>query len=270
MAKVTEDQRQKYQEKVKYYKSIIEELTLKNKKLKSAIMKDPDDLPLLRIQLVDNYLNQITIYCGMNEVSVDLLTVKNTAFIEKARQLLYEVIIQIEKIVSNYLDVPFSDYQEGLAELNSLTDYKKLTLVKKIGFCIDLVKESFGENTKWKWSFIEIEGRYAVITKNLFDLKKFQKMDDPRQEGFKERRTHMQIAQRLLQESSDGYREKFELSTKDIEDFKKAIDYQKSLYRLNTITGETEKVEKCKKQIEVWTTLLDKHLAEIEKNKRPK
>ena len=269
MGKITQDQRTVYQEKVKYYKSKIEELATEIKKINIEIAKNPESAPLKRIAIINKVMNQITIYCGMNEISIDLMAVKNTSFIEKGRQLLYEVIINIEKIVTNYVDVPFSDYSEGLSTLESMSDGEKLILVKKIGYCIFLVKSSFGENTKWKWSFVELEARFATITKNLFDLRKYQKMDDPRTEGFKERRNHLSIIREHLMSSSQGYREKYELSTKEIEDLKKAIDYQKALLRVNTLTGDNEKVENCKKQIEVWNTLLEKHLSDLEAKKRP-
>nr|HPO49326.1 hypothetical protein [Spirochaetota bacterium] len=194
--------------------------------------------------------------------------VKNTAYLEKARQLLYEAIMSIEKVVTNFLDVPFADYADQINKIANIVDSERLALVKKIGYCIDIVKENFGENTKWKWSFIEIEGRMSVVTKNIFDLRRFQKLDDPREAGFRERREHLSIIQKLLSNSSNGYREKFELSTKDLEDLKKAIDFQKSLLRINQLLGDNEKIENCKKQIEVWNTLLEKHAAQIEEEKK--
>lgn len=268
MAKITQKERDEYQQRIDLYKSKIDDILTKIKNNSLEMIKNKDKEPLLRIQNSNLYLNLITVYCGMNEISVNLLAVKNTAFLEKARQLLYESIMSIEKVVTNYLDVPFSDYSEQLNKISELNDTDRLNLVKKIGYSIDVVKENFGENTKWKWSFIEVEGRMAVITKNIFDLRRFQKLDDPREAGFQDRREHIKIIQRLLLASSNGYREKFELSTKDLEDLKKAIDFQKTLLRINQLLGDNEKVENCKKQIDVWTTLFEKHVAQVEDEKK--
>lgn len=270
MAKITQDQRVRYQHEVKFYKNKIDELQKQINSLKVESTKDKIKEPLLRFNIANLILNQITHYCSMNEISVYLLSVKNTAFLEKARQQVYETIINIEKIVSNMLDVAFSEYADKLATINEISDTLKLNFIKKLGYCIDLIKENFGENTKWKWSFVEIDGRFATITKNIFDLKKFQKLDDPREEGYQDRKTHFTRMLNLLFDASQGYRDKFELITKDIEDLKKAIDFQKALLRMYTLTGDNDKIEKCKRCIEVWTNILEKTEAEKEEEKRKK
>jgi hypothetical protein len=270
MAKITQKEREDYQSRIDLYKSKLEEIHTKIKENNIAVVKDKNREPILRISNANLFLNLITMYCGMNELSVLLLGVKNTAYLEKARQLVYEAIMNIEKVVTNYLDVPFSEYAEQINKISDMTDNDRLTLIKKLGYSIDCVKENLGENTKWRWSFVEIEGRMAVVTKNIFDLRKYQKLDDPREMGFQERRAHLAIVQRLLLNSSQSYREKFELTTKDIEDLKKAIDFQKSLLRISQIIGDADKVENCKKQIEVWNTLHEKYANQMEEEKKKK
>jgi hypothetical protein len=268
MAKITQDQREIYQQKVKLYKNKIEELGKEVKKLNLEFVRDSRLEPGNRFKIAGLILNSVSMYCVMNEISVFLMQVKNTAFLEKARQQLYESIINIEKVVSTLCDAPYSEYSERTAKLAEISDKAKLGYIKKLGYCIDLVKTNFGENTKWKWSFVEIGARFSVISKNMLDLKRFQKLDDPRQEGFQERRRHLFFMQKLLQEASDGYREKFELSTKDIEDLKKAIDFQKALMRLAQLTGDNARVENCKKQVDVWNTLLEKHEKQVDEQKK--
>jgi hypothetical protein len=268
MAKITQDQRQLYQQEIKRYKAKIDEITKKINAEKLELAKHKDQEAQIRFNIANKILNLITLYCSLNELSLELLDVKNNAFLEKARQQLYEAIIQVENVTTKYLDVPFTEYENSTFLKSNLSDLRIVNFIKKLGYCIDLVKEDFGENTKWKWSFIEVEGRFAIIAKNSFNLKKFQKLDDPRQEGYKERVTHFRFIQRLLLEASNGYREKFELITKDVEDLKHAIDFQKSLLRLNQLTGDDQQTEKCKKQIDVWNTILERHLAQIEEEKK--
>ena len=105
-------------------------------------------------------------------------------------------------------------------------------------FQFSSVKDAFGENTKWKWSFVELEGRFAVVAKNLMDLKTLMAGMDPRAEFYQERLAHLKLVKRLLQQSADGYREKYELSTSRIDDFKLAINYLGSLRRFNALVGE--------------------------------
>lgn len=270
MAKITQEQRSIYQQSIKIYKNNIEEIRKEINTLKIIALKDKENEPKLRFKMANLILNLITNYCALNEISVFLLDVKNVAFLEKGRQELYESIMNIEKIVTNFIDVPFSEYSEKLMPIKDISDLERLNFIKKIGYCIDLIKENYGENTKWKWSFVEIDARYAVISKNIFDLKRYQALDDPSEDGFKERREHLKIIQQLLSETSHGYRDKFEFSTKDVEDLKKATDLHKALLRISQIIGDDTKIEKCKKQIDFWTNILEKHLAKIEEEKKKK
>jgi len=268
MAKVTEVDRSRYLEEINIYKNKIEDFSkrIKNNSVEMANNKDRE--PFIRIDNANAYLNQISIYCGMNAISVELLEVKNSSFLEKGRLLIYEALMNLEKVVTNYIDVPFSDYEEFLQKIDDITDFDKLNLVKRLGLSIDLIIESFGKDSKWKWSFVELEARFSVIVKNLFDLKKYQKLNDPREIGYKERKEHLKIIFQSMQLASQHYREKYEFTTKDIEDLKKAIDLQKGMFRVAQLANEADKVENCKKQIDVWSTLLEKKLIEDSEKKK--
>jgi len=268
MAKVTEADRSKYLEEINIYKNKIEELSKKIKSNSIEISNDKNREPYLRIDNANAYLNQISMYCGMNAISLELLEVKNSSFLEKGRLIIYEVLMNLEKIVTNYIDAPFADYEEFLAKIADVTDFDKLNLVKKLGFTIDLIIESFGKDSKWKWSFVELEARYSVIVKNLFDLKNYQKLNDPREIGYKERKEHLKIIFQSMQLASQHYREKYEFTTKDIEDLKKAIDLQRGMFRIAQLANEVDRLENCKKQIDVWNSLLEKKLIEDSEKKK--
>lgn len=270
MEKITQDDRVNYQHSIRTYKNKIDDIKKAINLLKIEITKDKEKEPLSRFKIANMSLNLITLHCSLNEISINLLKVKNSGFLEKAREQVYEVLINMEKIVTTALNSPFSEYEEALEKLSTISDKQKLYFIKKLGYCIDLVKENFGENTKWKWSFVEIDGRFAIVAKNLLDLKRYQKLDEPSTEDYEVRREHFRIVQNLLNLASQGYREKFELSTKNSDDLSKAIEFQRALLRLNQITGEDDKILKCKKCIEVWSNLLEKHMAALEEEKKKK
>lgn len=270
MAKITQEQRTIYQQSIKIYKNKIDEIRKEINSLKIIMLKDKNNEPKLRFKMANLFLNLVTNYCALNEISVYLLDVKNVAFLEKARQELYESIMNIEKIVTNFVDVPFNEYSEKLIPIAEITDLERLNFIKKLGYCIDLIKENYGENTKWKWSFVEVDARYSIVSKNTFDLKRYQALDDPRETGYNERKQYMSIMQKLLFDASHGYRDKFEFSTKDVEDLKKATDLHKALLRINQIIGDDIKIEKCKKQIDFWTNIIEKHLEKMEEEKKKK
>lgn len=269
MAKVTNEQRIKYQEHIAFYKKKIEDLEKEIKTLKlKAASEAPEIASYTQVKTAKLLLQEIGIYCAMNEVSVDFLDVKNTSFLDKARQFTSDVIINLSKIVTNYLDVPFSDYEKQLALLSELTDLEKYELICQIGYCCDIIKNNFGENSKWKWNFLDTDSRLAIIAKNMFDLRRYQKLDNPMEEGYNVRRAHVALIQKMLLQVSLRFREKYELNGKEPEDLKKAINFQCALHRIVSILGDPEKIEASKKQIGVWKILLEKHFADEDAKKK--
>jgi hypothetical protein len=58
--------------------------------------------------------------------------------------------------------------------------------------------------------------------------------------------------------SATRYREKYELSTFRIDDFKLAINYLSALRRLHIYLGENNDAETVKKNIEIWKIKMEK------------
>lgn len=269
MAKVTNEQRVKYQEHIAFYKKKIEELEKVIKTLKIKVVSEPQETAsYTQVKIAKLLLQEIGIFCAINEVSVDFLEVKNTLYLDKARQFISDVIIGLCKIVTNYLDVPFSDYEKQLELISEMSDTEKYELLCQIGYCCDIIQTNFGENSKWKWAFLDTDSRFAILAKNMFDLRRYQKLDNPTEEGYNVRRAHIAMIQKTLLQVSLRYREKYELSGKDPEDLKRAIDFQCALYRIVSILGDPDKVETCKKQIDVWKILLEKHFSDEDAKKK--
>ena len=193
----------------------------------------------------------------MNALSVELLGVKNEAFLNDARKTCYKCLIVLEEVVTNYIDAPFSDYDANLKDIEKLEDEKRWELVCKVGFSIQSVVDDFGENSKWKWSFVELEARFATITKNILNMKTVISGMDPRVPGYEARFKHLALTKKLLQQAADKYRQKYELSTLRIDDFKIAINYFSALRRLHTVLGENSEAEIVKKKIDIWKAKME-------------
>jgi len=296
MEKISSEAKKRYAERIKEYKERIEQIEGRNKELAASIQKtsksqgltsgqyrgdqftDHDALKEVnskRFRLADQYLNIVSHYNLMNALSLSLLGIKNESFLNDARKACYKSIIHMEENVSPYIDAPFSDYQQGVDSLQDFDDMEKYSFLCKLGFSIDSVIEGFGAGSKWKWSFVELQGRYAVISKNLLNLKTFIAQLDPRVEGYSERLAHVQLVKRLLQQSADRYREKYELSTMRLDDIKKAILFLAAIKRLHTLLGEIEEAEVVKKKMEIWKAKMEddqkkREIAQkMEKLKRP-
>jgi hypothetical protein len=278
MEKISSEARKRYTERIKEYRERVEEITDKNKELEERIAKTSKsqgltsgqyrgdqftDLEALeevnssRFELADQYLNVVSYFNLMSALSLSLLGIKNESFLNDGRKSCYKSIIYMEEIVSPYVDAAFSDYQQGVESLKHFDDRSKYRFLCKLGFAIDSIVEGFGAGSKWKWSFVELQGRYAVIAKNLLNLKSFIMQLDPRVEGYSERLAHMQLVKKILQQSADRYREKYELSTMRLDDIKKAILFLAAMKRLHTLLGEVEEAEVVKKKMEIWKTKME-------------
>ena len=268
MGKISAQAKEEYAEKLKEYKQQLERLRERENELAVAARRDKDNAGKINLKKAETNLNTVSFLVLMNNLSVALLGIKNDAYLNEARKTCYKALIAMEETVSNYIDVPFSEYEEKLDRIADVDQGVRWTLIRKLGFSIHSVKEGFGENTKWKWSFVEIEARFAVVAKNLLDLKTLTAGMDPRSDFYQERMAHLKLVKRLLQASADGYREKYELSTLRIDDFKLAINYLGSLRRLNAVVGEPEEANDLKKKIDVWRQKMDQDIKKKESTQK--
>ena len=181
--------------------------------------------------------------------------------IDQARNLFYEVLIHLEGIVSRTIDGPFSDYEDGLATITAFTDEQRLDLVRKMELAMDSLTDAYGPNTKWKWSFGEMNARLAVVAKNLLNLRTFVTQMDPRVDGYETRMTHLALAKKLLTRAANTYREKYELSkTQYLNDMKMGILLLLALRRLHVAVGEADQADTIKRKVQIWQARLDADL----------
>jgi glutaredoxin-related protein len=270
MAKVSEEARTRYFEKIRDYKNQIE-LTLKEeRKIQAALSSDGEQGSYRKLEMAEANLSVVSNFLIMNQLSLDLLGIKNENFLNDARKACYKIVIYLEDVFSDYLDVPFSEYADRIEAVQDYPELKRFLILRKLGFSVQMVKDGFGENSKWKWSIIELEGRVATLSKNIIDLKKFVAGMDPRSEGFRERVEHFRMTCRLLQSAGDSYRMKYELSTNRMDDFKKAINYLAALKRFLTLTNQKREIEELKKKIDIWKHKMEADAKQTEKAARMK
>ncbi len=257
MGKISNEARKIYSERIKEYKAVIESVHTREKKILGEIQLNTENAGYQRIALADETLDVVSYFLLMNKVSTELLGLKNEELLNNARKACYKAIIYLEQVVTDYIDISFSEYEEQLLAIADFSDEGRWKLVQKLGFSIDAVKFEYGENTKWKWAFVELEGRYGTVAKNILNLRKVIAGMDPRIEGYEIRHAHMHLILNLLQQAADRYREKYELSTNRLDDFKLAIKYLSALRRMYILMGETNESDVVKKKIEIWKTKME-------------
>ena len=264
MAKISNEDRHQYYEKIKPYKEMIQSLLKREQIVLQTIKKDSRGAAFKRLTLAEEMVFLASTYIILGGVSQSMLKIRNEESLNDGRKSLYKAVIYLEEVVSPLVDAPFSDYEERLVEIAPMDARRRYDLIRKIGIALQLLEDAYGDNTKWKWAFVELEGRFAVVAKNIMDLKSAVANTDPRSPDYEPTVYHLRMMKKLLLQAADRYREKYELSTSRIDDFRMGINFLNSLRRIHAILGERSDAETVKKKADIWSSKLEVDLKKQE------
>ena len=251
MPKISEESKRLYSNKVQQYRPRIEAI-LKRERDVLKTLPTSDHVEQSRMALARLHVDLASCYLLLSRISIAILGMRNENYLNAARKSCYQSIIYLEQVVTDTIDGPYSEYSEVFAKIATISHKERFHLMRLLGFTIQAVEQGYGENSKWRWSFVELNGRFVVIAKNLMDIKQIVAELDPRFEGYKMHLQYLKLVKELLLESANRYREKYELTTLRSDDFRLAIRFLRALSRLHTILGEKEENEIIKRKIDVW------------------
>lgn len=258
MAKISTETRELFNAKTETYQTRIAASLDKEKSLLNLIEKDSSGTAYKRLLLAEEMMSVATLYMMINTLSTEILETKNNDALNDARKSLYKAIIYLEDIVSNFIDTPYSELEGKLAEISNTPLEKRYYLVRKLGLAIKMLMDGFGDNTKWKWSFVELQGRFATVSKNMIDMKLASKdFFDPRSPDYDNTVLYVRLIKRLLGQSASQYRDRYELSTRRLDDIRLAIQYLIAQRRLCLVINEKDEAEEIKKKAVVWKEKMD-------------
>jgi len=257
MAKITVEDRYQYFEKIKPYKTLIQYLLKREVTVLDMIKINSQGAAHKRLTMAEEMISLASNYIVLCGVSKAMLKLRNEEALNDGRKSLYKAVIYLEEAVSPLVDAPFSEYEEKLAEIATVDEKRRYSLIRKFGLALKLLQDAYGDNTKWKWAFVELEGRYAAVAKNIIDLKAAVANIDPRAEDYEPTVMHLNLIKKVLVQAADRYREKYELSTNRIDDFKMGINFLNALKRIHIQLGERRDAELIRKKSHIWTTKLE-------------
>lgn len=258
MAKISEQTRLEFAETIKPYKEKIKEILDKEKVVVNSINSKPEEKAYKKFMLSDLLIYVASLYMAQNNLSLKILGVKNNDALNDARKALYKAIIYLEDIVTNFIDIPYIDLNDKQEAIKEKTVEERFFLIRKLGLSINLLEIAFGDNSKWKWSFVELKGRLAVVAKNLIDMREAAKVYfDPAQDTYETTVTYIRLIQKLLEASAAGYRDKYEVSTRRLDDMRNAIKFLLARHKLAIAIGDKTNAEEIKKKAVVWKDKMD-------------
>ncbi|GMO52862.1 MAG: hypothetical protein Ta2G_10840 [Termitinemataceae bacterium] len=257
MTKVDSEKQQHYNEKVKNFELNISRLQKKEAEIVAQCRLDPSTAAPKLFQLADDLLNLTSNFIVVNGISASVLMLRNEEALNEGRKTLSKAIIYLENVVTGKIDAPYSEYEENLAELSGITPEKKLYMVKKLGLTLSLLEAAFGDNTKWRWIFVDLQGKFAAVAKNLLDFKKAQVNNDPSSPDYEPILYHIFYVKQILGNTADRFRERFDLATKRKEDLRVGLLFLSSLKRIHIMLNERDDAANIQKKIDNWTALFD-------------
>ncbi|HUX37316.1 MAG TPA: hypothetical protein VMV44_05380 [Rectinemataceae bacterium] len=267
MAKISQEQRNRYFEKVKEHKATIDAILAREKTLVELLAKEEGGASFKRLHLCEEMLDLASWHLLVNSLSLSLLGIKNEDMLIDGRKVLVRALKYLEDVVTLKLDAPFSDYEKNLDDIKDIDIASRFRLVRKIGFAIESFEAAFGENSKYSRGFNEIWGKLAALAKNLIDLRTLMAELDFNSPNREVMKAHLAFVKDLFKRTADRYREEYELYTHKLTDFKIAIQFLAGLRRLLLILGERDEAEKLKRNIEVWNSKLDADFKKTEKER---
>ena len=253
MAKISEETRLHFSEIILPYKDKINSILMKEKTMQNGMHPGDVDLEYKKLPLCDDMIYVASLYIAQNSLSLKIMEVKNNDALNDARKMLYKAIIYLEEIVTNVIDAAQSEMEDKLALISEAPIEKRFNLVRKLGLAISLLIDAFGDNTKWKMSFVELQGRFATVAKNLLDLKQACKdYFDPNSPNYDNSVLYVRLIRKLYDQSATAFRDKYELATHRIDDMRNAILFLSGARRIAIALGEAENAEEIKKKAGVW------------------
>lgn len=268
LQRIPKAKKEAYNLVIREYKDKVENTLKQAKKLERESITGTDPAShYKKIAAANVYLNTVGLYCEMSSKSLEIMSMKNDAYLSNARKNTYQAIILLEKIVGTAIDTNLTDNADTLRALPLLNPRRVLNLLKKIEYCIALIEFEEGDNSKWKWNFVEMYGKLAVISKNLTNFKELAiKLNDPRVEFYQEINDLILFIKSQVDNAAKKFREKYELSTMDVQDMNRALDLMNLLVRIHIILNEQTFAQEAKKVIEKWKAKLEMDLKKKEED----
>lgn len=255
MAKISEAAKaecERMQDRYKQYLTITEENINKlEKELKT--IENNLEASEKKIDIAILYIKAASYMCAMSHIAIKYIDYRSETLLNDSRRLLNKAIVNLEETFGNYIDDSLSlneEIQEYMKD--KLKDEWRYTFICSFGYVIDYLKYCYGETSKWRLNFIEIEARFSIIAKNIINYKTYIRDLSPEIDGYAYRLKLMNLVKKLLSSAADEYRTKYELSEKNTEDMRLALNITSALRRIYVYLGEVEEANEQKKIYDLW------------------
>ncbi len=256
-----------YDKQIAPLKNAIEVISIYIAKIKKELMLvndlDLENKTNKTLEVIDLIFKETCYQITICITSINILNFKNEAYLDLARKNCISIVNYLESLVGNEIDIPPAQLAKGFSYINNkISNLEQFEKIKRFGFTIDRLKNLSGENSKWKWSLVDLEGSFIRAMKNMVDFPNLIKNLNPAIPKYAERMNMLNLVTSKLDEAAELYRNKYELTQKQVSDMKKALAFVAFHRRLHILLGEKEQAEILKKKYQTWDKKLQQDLEE--------
>jgi hypothetical protein len=255
-----------YNEHIKDIKSQIEASRKRIEEVEKKRKEFPRIMEYYQLEIILEIMKTILLNISMSDASLEILNIKNEKSLKDARTAFYEVLQRLETIFGNEVDRSLKDNEDILKRLDKLNPQQALVFMKRLNYILSTLIDKIGETSKWKWSFVDLQARVAVITKNMINFTDVHKYRDPRKEFYRERQQLVKLCKQSLKDAAQQYRTKYEQSTKVPQDMLKSIEFLSVLRRIHVLFAESDEAGRLKVTIDALRARMEAD--EKEKDKK--
>jgi hypothetical protein len=253
MAAVSEKSRQTFAQKSTPYIDRIKKILKKEAEVLHQIETEAVEPAQSGILLCNEMVNAVSLFLAINSLSEEMLKMKNKAALEQGRKTLLKAVGYLESVVTGKIDVPYSDYAEAVSKISQILMSARLLLIRKLGFALDLMIDAFRSDSKLRWTFVELQGRFAAVAKNILDMKQaIQIYFSSTDENYGLSVRFFALIKRELSNAATEYYTRFSTATNSPEDIRLAISFLGAHKRICVLLNESEEVENLNRKIAVW------------------
>lgn len=255
---ISKAQKAAYNDDIKMLQADSNELEKRIRELTSRKKSKSNIEPYYNLEIVTYLAQTIDLYIQMSDLSVAMLGIKNSKSLDAAKSNFSKILQYMKETVGDEVDrESLKDNEDYLAKIDKLNPGEIFDFANRLNDTFLKLKDRMGEDSKWKWLFVELQSKVAIIIRNLINFSNILKYRDPREEFFRVRREHLGLAKASLEEAAKLYRTKYEISSKSREDLKKSIEILEALRKVHIVLGESNDADKLKTTIDAAKQTLE-------------
>jgi hypothetical protein len=258
MATVTGEQKKTFTSKSAPYIEAVKKTLKKEAELARMLESGTVDPAETNILLCREMLNAGSQCLAVNSLSEELLGMKNVGLLDDGRKLIQKALEYLEAVVTNKIDVPYADYESNVNAISFLSIEDRLMLIKKLGLAIDMIVNAYGDDSRLKWTFVELHGHFATAAKNIVDMRRAIKVyfsSTDAEYGVTE--SFLNLIKRELDKAATDYYTRFSAATRSVDDVRLAINFLEAERRLCMLLRDTELASQLAKKVSVWQSHYD-------------